>query len=397
MAVKIFDLTRQYANLRHELEPKIISQLESGGYIGGNAVKEFEQHFASYLGVKYAVSVNSGTDALILAMQALKIGKGDEVITTAFSFFATAEAIARVGAVPVFVDVDENFNLNADNIEDKITNKTKAILPVHIFGNPANMGRIKEIAGKYHLSVIEDACQAAGAEYHQIKVGGLGDIGCFSFFPTKNLGAFGDAGMITVNSEQLAILCKAFKEHGMGENGAKAKSILDGGVDGSRMGENEESAVYSPNKYYNYLVAGNSRMDALQAVVLDVKLRHLDSFNQRRREIAQLYHSRLKNINAVQLPEESKDGVSVWHQYAIRCSKKKELGEYLAAKGIGTGVFYPVPLHLQKAFQYLNYKEGDFPVAEQVCKETVCLPIYPELEEGEIQEVAEGIREFFGR
>lgn len=395
MEVKILDLTRQYEGIQEEIEAAVCEQMRSGMFIGGKAVADFEESFAQYIGVKHAISVNSGTDALIIAMKALGIKAGDEVITTPFTFFATAETIAAVGATPVFVDIEEDtYNIDPEKIEDKITDKTKAILPVHIFGQPANMKRIREIADKHGLLVIEDACQAVGSAIGEQMIGSLGNAACFSFFPTKNLGAFGDGGMITTNDENVAIVCRALKEHGMAQNGAKARYILEG-VEDELSGTVSPDGLYNPYKYYNYLIGYNSRLDALQARVLSIKLRHLNVYNQQRKEIAAFYEKELGNIEGIITPKAREDVTSVWHQYAFRCDKKDEMGNYLASKGVGSAAFYPVPLHLQKAFINLGYKEGDLPIAEMITKQTVCLPIFPELRQDELQYVVDCIRDFF--
>ena len=394
MEVKILDLTRQYEQIREEVEAAVCEQMRTGMFIGGKAVKDFEDNFAQYIGVKHAISVNSGTDALVLALKALGIKEGDEVITTPFTFFATAETIAMVGAIPVFVDIEEDtYNIDPDKIEEKITEKTKAILPVHIFGHPANMSEIMNIAKKYNLYVVEDACQAVGAVFGEQKIGAIGDMACLSFFPTKNLGAFGDGGMITTNDDNLAIVCRAFKEHGMAQNGAKARFILEG-VEDDLAGTVSQDGLYNPYKYYNYLVGYNSRLDAIQARVLDIKLKYLDEFNVKRTNIAKFYEKELGSCDGITTPK-AKHGVkSVWHQYAIRCEDKNEMGNFLAEKGVGSAAFYPVPLHLQKAFVNLGYKEGDFPVAEKITKQTVCLPIFPELTQEELEYVVMSIRSF---
>lgn len=395
MKVPILNVTRQYEKIRGEIEAAVGEQMASGMYIGGAAVEKFEKAFAGYIGVKHAIAVNSGTDALVIAMKALNIGEGDEVITTPFTFFATAETIAMVGAVPVFADVEEDtYNIDPEKIEEKITGKTKAILPVHIFGHPAEMGKISAITKKHGLKVIEDACQAVGAEYGGQKVGGIGEIGCFSFYPTKNLGGFGDGGMITTNSDELAVVCRAYREHGGGQNGAKARSILTGAGDelaGGKAGD----ALYNPYKYYNYLIAYNSRLDAIQARILEIKLKYLDEFNARRTEIAEKYNQAFEGVEGIEVPV-IRDGMkTVWHQYAFRCEEKDKMGEFLAGKEIGSAAFYPVPLHLQKAFAELGYKEGDLPTAEKITKQTVCLPIFPELTDEEQDAVIEGVKSFF--
>ncbi len=395
MEVKILDLSRQYELIQEKVEKAVCEQMKSGMYIGGKAVADFEKKFAEYIGVKNAVSVNSGTDALVIALKSLGIKQGDEVITTPFTFFATAETIAMVGAVPVFVDVEEDtYNIDPDKIEEKITEKTKAILPVHIFGQPVDIEKIQKIADKHGLAVIEDACQAVGAEVSGKKAGSFGNAGCFSFFPTKNLGAFGDGGMITTNDDTLAVICRAFKEHGMAQNGAKARFILQG-VEDDLANTVSPDGLYNPYKYYNYLIAYNSRLDAIQARVLDIKLDYLDDFNHKREEIAKFYEQELGTCSGIVTPKVKKDVKTVWHQYAFRCEKKDEMGNFLASKGVGSAAFYPVPLHLQKAFEYLGYKEGDLPVAEMLTKQTVCLPIFPELTQEELLYVVTSIKEFF--
>lgn len=395
MKVPILNLTRQYETLREEIERAVCEQMASGMYIGGAAVENFEKKFAAYIGAKHAIAVNSGTDALVIAMKALGIGEGDEVITTPFTFFATAETIAMVGAMPVFCDVEEDtYNIDASKIEEKITPKTKAILPVHIFGQPAEMAKIQEIADRHGLKVIEDACQAVGAAIGDKMVGSIGDLGCFSFFPTKNLGGFGDGGMITTNSDELNVICRAYREHGGAQNGAKARALLTG-VEDELAGGKGGDALYNPYKYYNYLIAYNSRLDAIQARVLDIKLDRLEGFNRRRTEIAEKYNEAFKGIPGIQLPV-IRDGVkTVWHQYAFRCDNKDGMGEHLAAQGIGSAAFYPVPLHLQKAFTDLGYQPGDLPAAEKITRQTVCLPIFPELTEEEIEAVIEGVKSFY--
>lgn len=395
MEVRILDLTRQYEIIKDEVEKAVCDQMASGQYIMGAAVTGFEQSFAEYVGVKHAIAVNSGTDALVIALRAAGVKAGDEVITTPFTFFATAETIAAVGAVPVFTDVDENtYNLDPAKVEEKITEKTKAILPVHVFGQPADMDGIRAIAKKHNLYVIEDACQAVGAEYKGTKAGAIGDFGCFSFFPTKNLGAFGDGGMITTNDDDLAVICRALREHGMAQNGAKARFLLDG-VKDDLEGTVSPDGLYNPYKYYNYLIAYNSRLDAIQATILNIKLKYLESFNTNRKKIAEYYNQALGGLEDIKTPHVSDDVTPVWHQYAFRCSHKDEIGMFLSSRGVGSAAFYPVPLHLQKAFSYLGYKEGDLPVAEMLAKETVCLPVFPELREDEMEYVAGCVKEFY--
>ncbi len=393
MNVPILDLKRQYIPLKEEMETAICKCMESGMYVMGKTVADFESQMADYLKVKHVITVANGTDALVIALRACKIGLGDEVITTPFTFFATAEAIANVGAIPVFADIEEDtFNIDVKSIESKITPKTKAIMPVHIFGCPADMDEINAVAKANNLYVIEDACQAIGAEYKGVKAGGLADFGCFSFFPTKNLGAFGDAGMITTNNDDLALIARAFREHGGGKTGADARFLLEGTKDEFAKAV-EADALYNPYKYYNYLIAYNSRMDAMQAVILGIKLKYFEGFNQNRRVIADFYNNNLDKSKFI-LPKEPKDKKVVWHQYALRTTKKEELGQFLADKGVGSAAFYPVPLHLQKAFTYLGYKEGDLPVSEKIARESVCLPVFPELTIEEREYVVKCVNEF---
>lgn len=395
MKVNILDLTRQYELIQEKVEQAVCEQMRSGAYIGGKAVIDFEEKFAKFVGVKHAIAVNSGTDALVISLKALGIKEGDEIITTPFTFFATAETIAMVGAVPVFVDVDEEtYNIDPGRIEEKITEKTKAIMPVHIFGQPADMDAIKTIADKYNLFVVEDACQAVGASYKNKMIGSIGDAGCFSFFPTKNLGAFGDGGIITTNDDKVAVVCRAFREHGGAQNGAKARFYLDG-IEDELAGSASVDGLYNPYKYYNYLIAYNSRLDAIQARILDIKLDYLDDFNRRRTEIADFYNKELAGVGDIVIPKVSEDVKTVWHQYAFRCDSKDEMGNFLASKEVGSAAFYPVPLHLQKAFNYLGYKEGDLPIAEKITKQTVCLPIFPELTHEELEYIVNSIKEFY--
>jgi dTDP-4-amino-4,6-dideoxygalactose transaminase len=394
MDIKLFDLTRQYRQLRNQLDSAVCAHMAGGMFIMGDAVRKFEDDFAAYIGVKHAVALNSGTDALLIAMRALDIGPGDEVITTPFTFFATVEPILHLGAKPVFADVDpDTFNIDPKDIERRITAKTKAILPVHIFGQPAEMDAILEIANRHGLQVIEDACQAVGSEYKGRKTGSLTEIGCFSFFPTKNLGAYGDGGLITTNDDRLATLCRAYIQHGMGQNGARARQYLDGTPD-ELAGTAEPSGLYNPYKYFNYIVGYNSRLDSLQAAILSVKLPYLDRFNQARMKIAAVYTESLKDCCLFSTPKVA-DGVKpVWHQYALKCERKNELMRHLTEHQIGCAPFYPLPLHLQKALDFLGYHEGDLPAAEALCRQTVCLPIYPELEDAEIAYVVDILRKF---
>ena len=392
MDIPFMDLKRQYEELKTEIELKVIEVLRSCAYIGGGYVETFERQIQDYLDVKHVISCANGTDAIMLALRACNIGPGDEVVTTPFTFYASSEAIAAIGATPVFVDVREiDFNIDPSLIEAKITPKTKAILPVHIFGFPCDMDSINNIATKHKLRVIEDAAQAIGCEYKGKKIGQTNNLVTFSFYPTKNLGACGDAGMVVTNDDDLAIATRAMREHGMAKNGAKARELLYGEKDDFAM-ESNPDALYNPYKYFNYLVAYSSRLDAVQAAILSIKLKYLDDYNLKRAAIAEQYDAELKQF--VTTPKPPVDGKSCYHQYVIRTNQKNELCNYLAEKGIGTGAFYPVPLHLQKALSYLDYKEGDMPVAEMLSKETVCLPIFPELTDEEVSITIRAIKEF---
>lgn len=399
MNIPILDLKGQAKELEEVLMPKIREWFLSGGYIGGEHVKTLEKDLEKYLNVKHAITVGNGTDALVIALRACNIKENDEVITTPFSFFATSEAIASVGAKPVYVDIKEDtFVIDEEKIEKHITSKTKAIMPVHIFGHPCNLDKIYEIANKYNLAVIEDACQAIGSKYNEKMIGSCSEkvkksITCFSFFPTKNLGACGDAGLITTNNDELDIIMRALKEHAGGQMGMQAKSILEG-----KDGEEEITDVdplYNPYKYYNYLIGYNSRMDSIQAIILGEKLKHLDKYNSRRNEIATFYKNSFKEISDLIMPKVEDNVYHCFHQFALKTQYKKELNKFLIDNGVSNAEFYPVPLHLQKALLYLGYKEGDFPVAEKVCTETICLPVFPDLNQEQLDYIALKVKEFY--
>jgi len=399
MKIPFFDLKRQYDGISEEVEREVVEVMRSTQYIEGKATKDLETKLAEYLGVKHVITCGNGTDALRIALRAVGVKEGDEVITTSFSFFATPEAIAQIGAIPVFADIDEKtLNINPESIKKLISDKTKAILPVHIFGLPANMDEINEIAMAHKIPVVEDACQAIGAVYKGKKAGNLGTVGCFSFYPTKNLGAMGDGGMISTNDDNVAKICRSLKSHAAGKLGAEAYSALyNERVDELENMKVSENGLYDPCKYYNYFIGGNSRLDSMQAAVLNVKLAHLDEYNLKRANIAKRYTEALRNLN-LRVPEtEYSDRESCWHQYAVLCDKKQELIDFLASKEIGVGAFYPVPLHLQKAFKNLNYSEGSLKVTEDVCQKSVCLPVFPELNDEEVDYIIESIKEFFER
>lgn len=379
MQIPLINLQRQYQKIKEIADQNVLEVLSSANYIMGNNVKEFEKEFADYIGVKHVISVGNGTDALIIALKSLGIGEGDEVITSTFSFFATAESISAVGATPVFVDVKlDTFNIDSVKIEEKITEKTKAIIPVHIFGQSADMEEINSIAKKYNLKVLEDACQAVGGEYKGIKIGALGDVACFSFFPTKNLGCAGDGGAIVTNSDDIATICRALKTHGSGESGQNAFNLLNNIKENVAEDKSEDNTVYNPLKYYNYLIGHNSRLDELQAALLRVKLPLLDKWNNLRREHADFYNLELADMD-VTTPYEEENVKHVYHMYMLQSEKRVELLDYLKENGIATGVYYPVPLHLQKAYLNLGYKEGDMPNAEYLSHRTFAIPVFAEL------------------
>lgn len=381
MKIPFFNLERQYGALQAEIEPAVTQCLRSCAFIEGPAVKALEAQMAEYLHVKHAITCGNGTDALKLALRALGVQAGDEVITTPFTFFASAEAIAAVGATPVFVDIDPvTLNVDPTKIEVAVTPRTKAIMPVHIFGVPSDMDAINAIAKRHSLKVIEDACQAIGARYQGKMAGALADAGCFSFYPTKNLAAYGDGGMIATDDDDVATACRAFKAHGAGKLGAKTAALLGmPGDDGELSVKTQGDSLYDPFKYYNYLIGENSRLDSLQAAVLSVKLMHLNAYIDNRTAIAERYAQGLIGTPLRLPPTYIAQGKQCWHQYCALAPDKEALTAYLSTKQIGTGAFYPVPLHLQKAFHHLGYTPGSLPVAERVCEQSVCLPIFPEL------------------
>jgi len=359
MKVPLLDLRPQYAALQAELEAAVLKVMRETRYILGPEVAELEAALANYTGAKHVVACSSGSDALLLALMALDVGAGDEVITTPFTFFATAGAIARLGAKPVFVDIEPaTFNIDPVGIAAKITNRTKAILPVHLYGQCADMEPILKLG----LPVVEDAAQAIGAKYKGRFAGTLGAIGTFSFFPTKNLGGTGDGGALTTNDDRLAERLRSLRVHG------------------------------SARRYYHDEVGMNGRLDTLQAAVLLVKLRHLNEWTQTRQDHATYYDQRLASV--VQTPWYPSDCVHVYNQYTIRTARRDALREHLTHAGIGSEVYYPVPLHLQKCFRYLGYQAGDFPEAERVAEEVLSLPVYPELSAEQIDDICDAILKF---
>ncbi len=394
MRIQLLDLQKQYEEIKKETDEAVINVVSSGAYIMGRNVKSFENEFAQYTGVKHAISVGNGTDALVIALKAMGIGQGDEVITTAYTFFATAEAISFVGAVPVFVDVClDTYNIDVTKIEEKITNKTKAIMPVHIFGLCADVDEINKIAKKHNLYVIEDACQAAGAVYKGKKAGALCDIACFSFFPTKNLGCVGDGGMITTDNDELAVICKALRVHGSGEMGQRAYNLLNNISAEVEEDTASDNTVYNAKKYYNYLIGHNSRLDEIQAAMLRIKLKKLDEYVSKRRKNAEFYTEKLKKSDKYITPTEEDNNLHAYHQYILQSEHREEIITELEKKGIGTGIYYPVPLHLQKCYNLLGYKTGDLPNAEYLSHRTFAIPVFPELAKDEADYIVKALLE----
>lgn len=366
--MQFLDLPAQYQTIKSEIDGAIQRVIDSATFIGGPEVERLESSMATLCGTKYAVAVNSGTDALLLSLKTLGIGPGDEVITSPFTFIATAEVIAAVGAKPVFVDIDpQTFNLNSFLLEALVTPRTKAIIPVHIFGQPVSMDEVNRIAKRYHLSVIEDACQAIGAQYRGRPIGSLGDMGCFSFFPSKNLGGYGDGGMIVTNKEEWVQKLKLLRNHGSSPT----------------------------DKYLNIALGTISRLDALQAAILNAKFSHLLEWNEARRQRAIYYSQALQGVRDLVLPKIFSESVPVFHQYTIRTKKRDALKKYLKEHSIPTMVYYQIPLHLQPVFQSTGYKEKDFPEAERAAHEVLSLPIYPEISLGDQDRVIKCIKAFY--
>ena len=369
-AVPLLDLKAQYAQIRNEIEPVVKDVIESQYFIMGPKVKEFEDNIANYCNVKHALGVSSGTDAILLALMALDIKPGDEVITTTYSFFATAGCISRLNATPVFVDIDpESFNIDPALIEAKITKKTKAIIPVHLYGQMADMHPILKIAKKHNLKVIEDAAQAIGSEYKDGKrAGSMGDMGCFSFFPSKNLGGFGDGGLITTNDDALFEKLTYLRNHG----------------------------AYP--KYYHKMIGGNFRLDALQAAILDVKLKYLDGWTEGRKKNADYYDQGIikRGLDEfIQTPKRLTGYRHIFNQYILQTKDRNELIKHLQSKNIGSEIYYPVTFNNQECFKYLGYKKGDFPCAEKAADETLAIPIYPELTNDQKDYILDSMKNFF--
>jgi dTDP-4-amino-4,6-dideoxygalactose transaminase len=371
MTVPLLDLQAQYRPLRDEILAAMTRVADSQRFIMGVEVENLETELARMLGIEHAVAVSSGTDALLLALMALGIGPGDEVVTSPYSFFATAGSVVRLGARPVFVDIDPaTFNIDPDRVASAITPRTKAILPVHLFGQSADLGVIMQIAADHHLPVIEDAAQAIGATYRSRPVGGIGAVGCFSFFPSKNLGAFGDAGLVTTTDDELARRARLLRTHGM------------------------------EPKYYHHVVGANFRMDALQAAILRVKAPHLAGWTAMRRANASRYRDLFRAAaldETVTLPADPADRLHIYNQFVIRTVERDALKQHLDEAGIGNEIYYPVPFHLQPCFADLGYRRGDFPHAERAAAESLAIPIYGELTVEEQQSVVSAISAFVHR
>ncbi len=375
MKVPFLDLKSQYLSIKDEIQAALNQVLESTAFAGGPFVTQFEKQFAEFCGCKHGVGVGSGTDALWLTLLALGIGEGDEVITVPNTFIATAEAISYCGATPVFVDVDgHTLTMDPSKLEEYVRsrnsqpgtrNRIKAVIPVHLFGQTANMDPIMEVARRYNLFVLEDSCQAHGSEYKGKRAGSMGVAGCFSFYPGKNLGAYGEAGAIVTNNDALAEKIMMLRDHGQAK------------------------------KYYHEWIGWNARMDGFQGAVLTVKLKYLSKWNEARRDHARKYNTLLAGINKIHLPVEAPYSRHIYHIYAIQTPKRDGLISYLGEKGISCGIHYPVPVHLQKAYSFLKLKNGGYPVAERCCAELVSLPMYPELRDEQIEYVASEIKRFY--
>jgi dTDP-4-amino-4,6-dideoxygalactose transaminase len=361
--VPYLDLPAQMRGIRKEIDAAIARTLDNCSFCLGPDVAEFEKEFARFCGAEHCVGFNSGTSALHVAMLLLNVGAGDEVITTPFTFVATSWAISYVGAKPVFVDIEEEtFNLDPELVEGAITKRTKAIMPVHLYGLPADLDSLLKICGKHKLPLVEDAAQAHGAKYRGKIVGTFGEMSCFSFYPGKNLGAYGEGGALVTNDAAFAERARALRDHG------------------------------STRRYYHDEIGFNYRLEGIQGAVLGVKMKYLDKWTRERRRVAHRYNELLAGT-PLQLPREADYAESAWHLYVVRHPRRDELKKHLEANGVGCGLHYPLPLHLQKCYSQLGHKEGDFPAAEQAARECLSLPIYPEMTEGQIQTVAETIRQ----
>jgi dTDP-4-amino-4,6-dideoxygalactose transaminase len=356
--ITFVDLQAEYAEISQEIAQAIQRVLKSGWFILGGEGERFEEEFAKYIGSKYGIGVNSGSDALFLGLKAVGVGEGDEVITVSHTFISTADAIVRNGAKPVFVDIDpETYCIDVSKIEERIAGRTKAILPVHLYGHPADMEPVMELARKYRLFVVEDACQAHGAEYKGRKVGSIGDLGCFSFYPIKNLGAYGDGGMVVTGDEELAGKLRMLRNYGQ------------------------------PQKHHHDFVGVNSRLDEIQAAILSAKLKHLDEWNEKRRRVAKLYDELLGNPHIIK-PFKKEYAKHVYHLYVIRCKERDKLQQHLLANGIQTQIHYPMPVHRQKAYQGLA-ADTKLEVTERICHEILSLPMYPLLGKDKVKTIVQ--------
>jgi len=365
MMISLVDLKAQYNSIKTEIDNAIQGVLDSTSFIMGEELERFEEEFALFCNTKYAIGVANGSDALILALRACSITKGDEVITVPNTFIATTEAITHIGGKIAFIDINpKTYTIDVSKIEEKISNKTRAIIPVHLYGQPADLDPIIELAKKYNLKIIEDAAQAHGAEYKGKKVGSIGDVACFSFYPGKNLGAYGDAGMIMTNSEEITQKVKLLRNHG------------------------------SIKKYEHKIEGYSSRLDNLQAAILRVKLKYLNKWNGMRRKNARKYNELLNNIDGIITPYEADYAKHVYHLYLIRTEDRNQLREKLKSNDIATGIHYPIPLHLQEAYKYLGYKKGDFPITEKASQEILSLPMFAELTDEQIGGIVEIVKNF---
>jgi dTDP-4-amino-4,6-dideoxygalactose transaminase len=364
--IKFLDLRSQYLSIKQEIDDAIQQVLLSSAFAGGPFVKKFEENFAKAQGARFCSGVNNGTSALHIVLMAIGLGRGDEVIIPANTFIATPASVSLQGGKPVFVDCsEEDFNIDAEKIEKAITPKTKVIMPVHLFGQPADMVRITEIAKKHDLKIVEDCAQAHMAEYEGKKVGNFGTAGCFSFYPGKNLGAYGEGGAVICNDENIWNKIQAIKEHG------------------------------SFKKYYHEYLGHNYRLEGIQGAILDVKLNYIEAWTETRRKNAALYRKYLSGIGGIILPREKSNVRHVYHLFVIRTQKRDELAAYLNSNGIQTGIHYPIPCHLQHSYRFMGYKEGDFPVSEKLSKEILSLPMSEQLKEDDIAYVAKCIKDFY--
>lgn len=388
MAIQLMNVQRQHETHAEEYEEAALRVLRSGSYIGGAEVAAFEEEFAAYEGAKHGISCGNGTDAIILALRALGIGPGDEVVTVSWTFFATAESIAAVGATPVFVDVDPvTYCMDPALAEKAITGKTKAILPVHFYGQSCNMDALRAVCSRHGLPLITDCAQSAGTTYKGERRNTLGDVSCFSFFPTKNLGCDGDGGMVLTDDENIARACRALKVHGSGKDGLRTLT-----QEYQRKGRPlPDNMPIGESKYYNYLIGYNSRLDAIQAAILRKKLTHMDEFIAQRRRNAALYNEALKGTGFI-TPAEDPDCAHSYYIYALKHPNAAKIMEKLKEQGVPCGVYYPVPLHLQGAFAQLGYRQGSLPVTEELSRTTFAIPVFPELYDEERDYIIDALK-----